>query len=79
MAVVCFLPGGIMEGINRLLGFKHTPRVKSLGDSPQRDGLGESVIEEMPSSHGAAEADKKVAENKAAENKAAEKKRAVAP
>ncbi|ABD07463.1 inner-membrane translocator [Rhodopseudomonas palustris HaA2] len=74
MAVVIFLPGGIMEGINRLLGFKHTPRVKSLGDSPQRDGLGESVIEEMPSSHGAAAAEKKVAENETAE-----KKRAVAP
>ena len=48
MLVVIFLPGGIMEGINRLLGLKHTPKVKSLGDSPQRDGIGESVIEEMP-------------------------------
>ena len=54
MAVVIFLPGGIMEGVNRLLGFKHTPKVKSLGDSPQRDGLGEMVIEEMPASYGAA-------------------------
>ncbi|WP_022719879.1 branched-chain amino acid ABC transporter permease [Rhodopseudomonas sp. B29] len=69
MAVVIFLPGGVMEGINRLIGLKHTPKVKSLGDSPQRDGLGESVIEEMPPSYGAAQA----------EQKSAEKKRAVTP
>ncbi|ACF02327.1 inner-membrane translocator [Rhodopseudomonas palustris TIE-1] len=59
MAVVIFLPGGIMEGVNRLIGLKRTPRVKSLGDSPQRDGLGESVIENMPASYGAAQAEQK--------------------
>ncbi|NJL07605.1 MAG: branched-chain amino acid ABC transporter permease [Methylacidiphilales bacterium] len=48
MLVVIFLPGGIMEGVMRLLRLKHTPKVKSLGDSPQRDAIGESVIEEMP-------------------------------
>ena len=74
MLVVIFLPGGIMEGINRLLGLKHTPKVKSLGDSPQRDGLGESVIEDMP-----VESRRGGGRDKAAENKAAEKKRAVAP
>jgi branched-chain amino acid transport system permease protein len=79
MAVVCFLPGGIMEGVNRLLGFKHTPKVKSLGDSPQRDGLAEMVIEEMPTSHGAAEAENKAAERTSADQKTAGKKRAVAP
>jgi ABC-type branched-subunit amino acid transport system permease subunit len=65
MAVVIFLPGGIMEGINRLIGLKHTPKVKSLGDSPQRDGIGESVIEEMPASYGAEQATKQSAERKA--------------
>ncbi|AVT77392.1 MULTISPECIES: branched-chain amino acid ABC transporter permease [Rhodopseudomonas] len=65
MAVVIFLPGGVMEGINRLIGLKHTPKVKSLGDSPQRDGLGEMVIEEMPSHDRTAEIEKNAAEQKA--------------
>ena len=65
MAVVIFLPGGVMEGINRLIGLKHTPKVKSLGDSPQRDGLGEMVIEEMPAHDRTAEIEKKAAEKKA--------------
>ncbi|MCG6205924.1 branched-chain amino acid ABC transporter permease [Rhodopseudomonas sp. HC1] len=62
MAVVIFLPGGVMEGVNRLIGLKHTPKVKSLGDSPQRDGLGETVIEEMPARDRAAEIEKKATE-----------------
>ncbi|UYO43045.1 branched-chain amino acid ABC transporter permease [Rhodopseudomonas palustris] len=65
MAVVIFLPGGVMEGINRLIGLKHTPKVKSLGDSPQRDGLGEMVIEEMPTHDRTAEIEKNAAEQKA--------------
>ncbi|MFZ5735930.1 MAG: branched-chain amino acid ABC transporter permease [Pseudomonadota bacterium] len=65
MAVVIFLPGGVMEGINRLIGLKHTPKVKSLGDSPQRDGLGEMVIEEMPAHDRSSEIEKKAAEKKA--------------
>ncbi|MGX7741014.1 branched-chain amino acid ABC transporter permease [Rhodopseudomonas parapalustris] len=65
MAVVIFLPGGVMEGINRLIGLKHTPKVRSLGDSPQRDGLGEMVIEEMPSHDRTSEIEKKAAEKKA--------------
>ncbi|MFT3941766.1 branched-chain amino acid ABC transporter permease [Rhodopseudomonas sp.] len=65
MAVVIFLPGGVMEGINRLIGLKHTPKIKSLGDSPQRDGLGEMVIEEMPSHDRTAEIEKNAAEQKA--------------
>ncbi|MFL9499293.1 branched-chain amino acid ABC transporter permease [Rhodopseudomonas palustris] len=65
MAVVIFLPGGVMEGINRLIGLKHTPKVRSLGDSPQRDGLGEMVIEEMPSHDRTAEIEKNAAEQKA--------------
>ncbi|NEW88313.1 MULTISPECIES: branched-chain amino acid ABC transporter permease [Rhodopseudomonas] len=65
MAVVIFLPGGVMEGVNRLIGFKHTPKVKSLGDSPQRDALGEAVIEEMPTHDRAAEIEKKASEKKA--------------
>ncbi|KIZ40235.1 MULTISPECIES: branched-chain amino acid ABC transporter permease [Rhodopseudomonas] len=59
MGVVIFLPGGIMEGVMRIFGVKHTPKVKSLGDSPQRDAIGESVIEEMPKGHGAPGAPKR--------------------
>ena len=47
MAVVIFLPGGIMEGIMRLLNLKHSPVSKSLAGSPQRDVLGEGDIEDM--------------------------------
>ncbi|MCD0416068.1 MAG: branched-chain amino acid ABC transporter permease [Rhodopseudomonas sp.] len=65
MAVVIFLPGGVMEGINRLIGLKHTPKVRSLGDSPQRDGLGEMVIEEMPTHDRTAEIEKNAAEQQA--------------
>ncbi|RJF70374.1 branched-chain amino acid ABC transporter permease [Rhodopseudomonas palustris] len=65
MAVVIFLPGGVMEGVNRLIGLKHTPKVKSLGDSPQRDGLGETVIEEMPTHDRSAEIEHNAAEQKA--------------
>ncbi|MBT3069289.1 branched-chain amino acid ABC transporter permease [Rhodomicrobium sp. Az07] len=53
MVVVIFLPGGIMEGVMRVFRVKHTPPVKSLGDSAQRDIVGESVIEEMPADYGA--------------------------
>jgi ABC-type branched-subunit amino acid transport system permease subunit len=48
MLVVIFLPGGIMEGVMRLLGVKHSPRVVSLEKSAQRDILGEGDIEDMP-------------------------------
>jgi len=65
MAVVIFLPGGVMEGVNRLIGLKHTPKVKSLGLSSQRDGIGESVIEELPEPDRLAEIERKAAEKKA--------------
>lgn len=58
MGVVIFLPGGIMEGIMRLGRLKRTPIVKSLGDSPQRDVIGERAIDEMPPEDGSAPARK---------------------
>ncbi len=45
MIVVIFLPGGLMEGIMRLLGVKHSRPVTSLGKSGQRDIVAESAIE----------------------------------
>jgi ABC-type branched-subunit amino acid transport system permease subunit len=48
MLVVIFLPGGIMEGVMRVLGLKHSGKVVSIQTSPQRDVLGESDIEDMP-------------------------------
>lgn len=63
MAVVIFLPGGVMEGVMRLFRVKRTPRVRSLGDSPQRDMLGESIIEDMPSDYDSSGAHKHPAKN----------------
>ncbi len=44
MIIVIFLPGGLMEGFMRLFGIKHTPPVKTLQKSPQRDMVSESEI-----------------------------------
>jgi ABC-type branched-subunit amino acid transport system permease subunit len=44
MIVVIFLPGGLMEGIMRLLRIKRTPEVENIGKSPQRDVIGEGQV-----------------------------------
>lgn len=46
MIVVIFLPGGLMEGVMKLLRIKRSPDVKSIGKSPQRDIVGESAIDD---------------------------------
>jgi len=46
MIVVIFLPGGLMEGVMRLLRIKGTPKIKDLGKSPQRDVVAENEIKE---------------------------------
>jgi ABC-type branched-subunit amino acid transport system permease subunit len=48
MIVVIFLPGGIMEGVMRILRIKHTPVAKTLAGSPQRDIAGEQEVEDTP-------------------------------
>jgi len=46
MIVVIFLPGGLMEGVMRLLRFKGTPKAKDIGKSPQRDIVAEQEIKD---------------------------------
>ncbi len=46
MIVVIFLPGGLMEGVMKLLGIKHSRPVTSIGKSGQRDIVAESEIED---------------------------------
>jgi branched-chain amino acid transport system permease protein len=45
MIVVIFLPGGLMQGIMKLLNLKRTPDAQSLAKSPQRDIVGEGSVE----------------------------------
>ncbi len=44
MLVVIFLPGGLMEGVMKALGIKHSKGVTSIGKSGQRDIVGEGSI-----------------------------------
>lgn len=46
MVVVIFLPGGLMEGVMKLFRIKHSPEVKSVSKSAQRDILGEAAIDD---------------------------------
>jgi len=46
MIVVIFLPGGLMEGFMRLSRIKRTPKSTGVGDSPQRDIVAESNVEQ---------------------------------
>lgn len=48
MVVVIFLPGGLMEGVMKLLRIKHSANVTSLAKSGQRDILGEGAIGDGP-------------------------------
>ncbi|HMB77201.1 MAG TPA: branched-chain amino acid ABC transporter permease [Kiloniellaceae bacterium] len=45
MVVVIFLPGGLMEGVMKIFKLKHTPTVKNLGKSGQRDVVGEGAVD----------------------------------
>ena len=45
MIVVIFLPGGLMEGVMKLLKIKHSPHVTSIEKSGQRDVIGEGAIQ----------------------------------
>jgi len=47
MVVVIFLPGGLMEGVMKVLRIKHSPNVTSIGKSGQRDIIGEGAIAEQ--------------------------------
>lgn len=47
MVVVIFLPGGLMEGVMKILKIKHSPNVTSIGKSGQRDIIGEGAIAEQ--------------------------------
>lgn len=44
MIVVIFLPGGLMEGVMRLLNLKRTPESVNVGKSPQRDVVAEGGV-----------------------------------
>lgn len=44
MVIVIFLPGGLMEGVMRLLRIKGTAKVTNIGHSPQRDAIAESKV-----------------------------------
>ncbi|MFY0611414.1 MAG: branched-chain amino acid ABC transporter permease, partial [Hyphomicrobiaceae bacterium] len=45
MIVVIFLPGGLMEGIMRLLRIKGTPTSTGIGNTPQRDIVAEGEVD----------------------------------
>jgi ABC-type branched-subunit amino acid transport system permease subunit len=44
MIVVIFLPGGLMEGVMKLLNLKRTPESVNVGKSPQRDVVAEGGV-----------------------------------
>jgi ABC-type branched-subunit amino acid transport system permease subunit len=44
MIVVIFLPGGLMEGVMKLLNLKRTPESVNVGKSPQRDFVAEGGV-----------------------------------
>lgn len=48
MVVVIFLPGGLMEGLMRLLNLKRTKPSTGVADSPQRDVMAEGGVEGSP-------------------------------
>lgn len=52
MVVVIFLPGGLMEGVMKILKLKHSPKVTSLGKSGQRDVVGEGAIDDREDGSG---------------------------